>query len=322
MTAPFARMPIHESPWVDRHDPEDVANYIEYFGGVAKSVADLLSASDSRTADSFINGAQQALARFNITTRAHKKTRRSTFRFAEQKEGDRPTTVFIMLDPNKIQAQAPVLGLVQWCMLHELKRHENKQRPVYLIADEATNIPWSGLGSLMTWARAYGLRLFFCFQTFPAFREAHGENTLQVLLSECEIRLFMPGQRNPETLTMIEKMLSEQSLVVQSHRGSKANGAFGLDGYDFREEGRAIMTADEIRRTDKSILIIRNNNPMLVDTPSIAAIAPWRKQVGVSPFYRKPYLLPVELRLKNRDGWWPGRLIRAVIRKLRKGAWR
>jgi type IV secretion system protein VirD4 len=314
-------MPIHESPWVDQHDSEDVENYAEYFQGIAASVADLLGASDSRTADSFLTGAQQALARFNITTHAHKKTKRSTFRFAEQKEGNEPTTVFIMLDPNKINAQAPVLGLILWGMLHEIKQHENKHRPVYLLADEATNIPFGGIGigSLITWARAYGLRLFFCFQTFPAFRDSHGKEALEILLSECEIRQFLPGQRNPETLVMIEKMLAQQSLVVQSHSGSRSKGAFGLDGYGYKEEGRPLMTADEIRRTDKTILFIRNNKPMLVDTPSIAAIAPWRKQIGISPFYGEPYLQRVTLHLKGRDGSLLGRAFRAVIRKLTKG---
>ena len=28
----YAQMPIHESPWADRHDPEDLDNYIRYFG--------------------------------------------------------------------------------------------------------------------------------------------------------------------------------------------------------------------------------------------------------------------------------------------------
>lgn len=318
MSPRFARMPIQESPWVDRHDAEDVANYTAYFRNIATGVADLLEVSDSRTADSFLTGAQQALARFNITTRAHKTTRRSTFRFAEQKEGKRPTTVFIMLDPNKVNAQAPVLGLIQFCMLHELKRHPNKHRPVYLLADEATNIPWSGLGSLLTWSRAYGLRMIFYFQNFPAFREAHGENTLQTLLSECEIRLFLNGQRNPETLSLVEKMLAEYSLVTQGNRGSQASGPFGLDGYDYREDGRPLLTADEIRRTEKSILFIRGNRPLLVDTPSIAAIAPWRTQVGISPFYGKRYLRPVELSIKGRDGWLVTRLMRALFRFFKK----
>ena len=111
MSGHFARMPIHEAPWADgRHDPGDIANYADYFAGLASSVADLLASDDSRTADAFITGAQQALARFNATTRASKKTRRSTFRFAEQKQGNRPGTVFTVADASPIEAQKQLLG--------------------------------------------------------------------------------------------------------------------------------------------------------------------------------------------------------------------
>ena len=310
-----AEMPIHSSPWVNRHDPEDVGNFITYLHGVAASVANLLSREDSRTADSFLTGARQSLSIFNITTRAHKKTQRSTFRFSDLKEGKRPTSVIIMLDPNKVEAQASVLGIIQWGMLHELKRHPNKAHPVYLLADEVTNIPWSGLASLMTWARAYGLRLFFCFQNFSAFRDQHGENTLEILQSEAEIKLFLPGQRNDEVLSYIERLLSDASIVTQSHRGQRGNGFFGLDGYDFREDGRVLMTRDEIRRTDKSILFLRRNKPILCDSPSIAEIAPWRAQVGVHPFYGKPFLKPVKLHIRRHEPW-VGPLIKRFWKKL------
>lgn len=315
----LAAMPIEDSPWVDRHDPEEVANYIAYFRGLAAKTADLLNTTDSRTMDSFLTGAQQSLARFNVTTRAHKKMRGSSFRFSQLKEGDRPTTVICMLDPEKINAQAPALGMIQWGMSQEIKRHPNKRRPVFVLADEVTNIPWSGLASLITWSRAYGLRPFFSFQNFPAFRIAHGENALKVLQSETEIKLFLPGQREPETLKLIESMLSEESVVVQSHRGSKDGGAFNLDGYDFREEGHPLMTADEIRRSKKSILFLRDNKPLLLDNPSVAAISPWRRQIDVNPFFGKPYLQRVVLRLGHRNGNMLTRLYRLIRRKFRSG---
>ena len=186
-------------------------------------------------------------------------------------------------------------------MLYEIKKHANKHRPVYLIADEATNIPWSGLGSLMTWARAYGLRLHFIFQTLHAFKEAHGEQALEILMSESEIQQYLPGQRNPETLKMLETKLAEQSLMSTRHGNNKDQG-FGLNSTNSSEVGRLLMTADEIRRTDKTILFVRNNKPMLVDLPSIAEINPWRKMVSGNPYHdNKPYLKPVKLRLKSRN---------------------
>lgn len=313
-----ALMPIHESPWAKLHDPKDLENYIAYFQGLAAGVADILEIEDSRAAEAFLTGAQQALARFNITTRAHKKTSRTSFRFLEQKEGDRPTTVFIVVDASRINAQKKVLGLLQWCMLTELKRHENKHRPVYLIADEATNFKLHDLGSLLTWGRGYGLRLHLILQSFSAFRRVYGQDVLNTLLSETEIKQFLSGQREPETLAIIEKLLGEQSIIAQNHSGKKARGPFGVDGFDFREDGRPLMTTDEIRRTDKAILVAGKNKPLLTDLPPIAAIAPWRKQIDINPFHGKPFLRPIKLRLYLRE--WSFNMLRTWrLRFRRKG---
>lgn len=298
-----AEMPIADSPWVEKQDPQDVENFIQYFRAVASGVADMFGSEGSKTAESFIEGAREALQPFNITSRAYKQTTTSTFRFSELKESKRPTKVFIMLDPNKVKSQAPVLGLLQWAMLYELKQHPNKRRKVYLLADEATNIPWSGLGSLLTWARDYGIRIMLVFQTFPAFIEAHGRHTLEIALSECDVKQFLPGQRNPQTLNMLEKMLAHQSIMAANHNSNHKEGG-GIASQGFSETGRPLMTADEIRRTDGTITFIRNNKPLLHDSPSIAEIAPWRKMTGINPFYGTRYLLPIKLRLKRRTSLW------------------
>lgn len=313
-------MPLHQSPWADRHDAPAIDVFAGYLRGVASGVADLLEANDSRTVDSFITGAQQALARFNVTTRAHKVTSSSTFRFADMKEGKRPVTVFLVADASRIEAQAAVLGLLQWCAFQELKRHENKHIPAFLIGDEATNFKIAGLDTLLTWGRGYGLRLHLVIQSFAAFERVYGKETLKTLLSETEIKQFLAGQREPETLKIIEAMLAEASHIVKGHRGTREKGFFGVDGYDYREEGRSLMTADEIRRTDKTILFIRANKPMLVDLPPIAAIRPWRRQIGINPFHGKKFLRPVKLDVRRRDGSAPVRLIKALWRLARRAA--
>lgn len=293
-----SEMPLEDLPWVGLHDPEDVANYFEYYRGLAGEVADLLATEDSKSAEAFLKTAQQGLAPFNIATRSHKVTKRSTFRFGDQKEGDKPTTVFVVVDSTKINAQKHPLAMTQWCMFQELKRHPNKHHPVYLIADESTNYKLHDLGSLLTWGRGYGLRIHLIFQSFAAYRRVYGKDELDTLLSETEIKQFIAGQRDPETLDLIEKMLGEQSVVAQSNSGS--TGTFGPQGYDFREDGRPLMTADEIRRTEKSILIIRKNKPLLTDLPSIAEIHPWRTMIDVNPFHGKPFLKRIKLDLSRR----------------------
>lgn len=299
ITTSATAIPLHESPWADVHDPADLANYAEFLRGLAAGICDMLEAPDSRMVDGILAGAQgSALSSFDITTRANKITSKTTFRFAELKDKGPVTSVCIMLDPNKMAAQSKVLGVLNWCMLLELKRHERKTAPVYVLVDEAGNIPWRDLEGDLTWCRAYSIKLIFAFQNFPAFEKKHGKAALECLLSEAQTVLIMPGQRNPETLSMTERMLSNQSIVTQSHNSNKASGMLTMDGYGLQEDAKPLMSAEEIRTTTKGLLRMGNNKWMQVDLYSIAEIHPWRKQLAPSPFTGKPYLKRIKLRIK------------------------
>ncbi|MDJ0685157.1 MAG: type IV secretory system conjugative DNA transfer family protein [Alphaproteobacteria bacterium] len=292
-----AAMPIERSPWAPTQSDEDLKNFMTYIKGVASSTAALLQSDDSRTLDSFLTGAQQALARFDLTTRAHKYLSKSTFRFADLKTG-KPTTVFLVADASRIESQKDALGLVQWCMAQELKRAEDKHRSVNVIADECTNFKLTGLGSLLTWGRAYGIRLHLIIQSLSAFRQTYGEETLNTLLSETEIKQVLPGQREPQTLKLVEEMLGARAVIAESDTRNADKEFFGMKGGSLSEDARPLMTADEIRRTDKAILFIRGNRPLLVDTPPVAAIHPFRDQIDINPFHGKPYRLPIRLRIR------------------------
>lgn len=306
----ISEFPLADSPWAHLHNPADIEKYDEYFCSLAAGIADILEAPDTRTVDSFLTGAQQALSRFNITTRAAKKTSSTSFRFADQKSGNGATTVFIIADSSRMEAQKPVLDLIQWCMTQEWKRADNKQKPVYFVANEATNFKIDD--GLLTWGREFGIRIHVIIQSLAAYRRVYGPEALKTLLSETEIKQFPAGQREPEILKLIEELLGQQSVVVKSHNDKREEQGFGIDGGSYSETGRPLMTEDEIRRTDKTITFIRDNKPLLNDLPSIAAIAPWRKKIGINPMYGKPYLLPVELRIRGRDGSLLRRAFRAL----------
>ena len=205
------------------------------------------------------------------------------------------------------------MGLIQWCMLQEWKRSPHKHVPCYLLADECTNFKINDLGSLLTWGRGYGIRIHLVIQSLAAFIKVYGKQVLDIVLSETEIKQFLAGQREPETLSLIERTLAMQSVVAEGHRGKHGGAGFDTDGVDYKEDGRPLMTADEIRRTDKTILVIRKNKPLLTDLPPIGAIHPWRDQIGINPFHGKPFLLPIILRLKRRGG----PIKKAFLRRLR-----
>ncbi|PUB90893.1 MAG: hypothetical protein DBP01_05205 [gamma proteobacterium symbiont of Ctena orbiculata] len=288
---PEGPMPIEQTEWASLHDPEDLAEFIKLVRSRARNLLALMTGVDSRTFDSFISGAQQALAPFAFG-RLAPAMRRSTFSMNDLKEGDKPTNLFIVADASRMEGYKAYIGLIQWCAMTAIKRHSDKARPVYFIMDEATNYKIHALESLLTWGRSYGLRLHLIFQDLSAFERVYGKQVLETLLSETEIKQFLPGQRSPKTLELIEKLLGEQS-VMAANLSSKSEGM----SEQTSESGRALMTADEIRRSRYGLLLVRQLPPIKIEPISYAEVEPWRKQADINPFHGKPFLKKVRLKL-------------------------
>lgn len=287
-------LPIEHTEWAKVHNPQDVTEFAALVRARAKNLIALMSGGDSRTFDSFITGAQQALSPFAFGHLASAMGR-STFRMSDLKKGDKPTTLFIVADASRMEAYKAYVGLMQWCCLTAMKRHSAKDRPVYFILDEATNYKINGLESLLTWGRSYGLRLHLIFQDFAAFERTYGKTALDTLLSETEIKQFLPGQRSPKTLELISRqMLGEQSVMAMS--GNRSIEHLGLNE-TISEVGRPLATPDEIRRMKEGILFVRQYRPILFQPISYAEVEPWRSLVGVNPFHGKRFHKKIKLRL-------------------------
>ncbi|MCG7861130.1 MAG: type IV secretory system conjugative DNA transfer family protein [Candidatus Thiodiazotropha endolucinida] len=288
---PDGPMPIESAPWASRHEIADIEAFARLFRARAGNLLALMTGAESRAFDSFITGAQQALAPYAFG-RLSPVMQRSTFSMNDLKDGDRPTSLFIVTDASRSEAFKPYQGIMQWCVMTAIKRHPVKERAVYFILDEATNFVVLGLVSLLTWGRSYGLRLLIIFQDFSAYERRNGKDALETLLSETEIKLILPGQRSPKTLAMIEKILGQQSVMS----ASLSAHAEGLRE-QVSESGRAMMMADEVRRSPYGLLLVRQLPPALITPVSYAEVHPWRKQVGINPFHGKRFLRPVKLRL-------------------------
>ncbi|MGP1275209.1 MAG: type IV secretory system conjugative DNA transfer family protein [Caulobacterales bacterium] len=306
--------PIFESPWVTRQVSGDVERFADYLRGLAAGIADLLQADDSRTVDSFLQGALQAMEPYNCTTRAHTITKNSTFRFADMKEPGRTVTVFLLADATRLEANKPIIELVQHCAMTEWKRSPHKAKPVYFLANESANFLIHNLREILTFLRGYGVHVALYLQGLSAFVAAYSKETLDTVLSEQDAFLVLPGQTEPETLKLLESYLSQESYIERDHSGD-GRGPSGLRGFGIREAGRPVMTAEAIRRSKHAILWLKKNRPALVSLPSIASIAPFRTQQAINPFYGKPYRLPVRLRLWRY--MWPGKVLRPVFSILR-----
>lgn len=299
----YSVMPIETLPWVNMHDPEVMEGFLAFYRPLAIGMADLYGAKDERNLLSFLEGARSALMRFNPSTRAHRKTQRTTVALDDLKRSNKPTTIFLVSDSTRNEALKDLVGLFQWALVNTLKRAEDKKRPVYLIADECTNFVINELGSILTFGRGYGLRLHLIFQSFAAFIRVYGKDVFSTALSETEVKCFLPGQREPEILEYLEKQLAQQSVMVRGNRTDKKGGAFGLGDYDLREEARPLLTADEISRLDRPLIRFRSSKWVKADKPiSYAQIAPFKRLADINPFHGAPFIKRTKLNLTHRDG--------------------
>jgi type IV secretion system protein VirD4 len=291
---PYGPFPIEQTEWAKAHDLRDVAEFAALVRARAQNLIALMTGTDNKTFESFISGGQQCLAVFAFG-RLAPAMGRSTFSMNDLKEGTKPTTLFIVADASRMEAYKAYIGLMQWCCTTAAKRHSNKERPVYFILDEATNYKVNGLENLLTWGRSYGLRLHLIFQDFAAFERTYGKTALDTLLSETEIKQFLPGQRSPKTLELISRqMLGDQTVMATGT--SRSIDQFGLNE-NVSEAARPLATPDEIRRMQQGILFVRQYRPILFEPVSYAEIEPWRSQVGINPFHGKPFRKKIKLRL-------------------------
>lgn len=295
-------MPLEHSPWVTLHDRQDVQHYIEHYRAKADTLATMLSGEETRTVDSFLSVALQALQPYNRTSHAHKVLSKSSFRFADMKDGKQPITAMIVIDPTRLKEQSAIAGLLQWCALTEWKRAQNKSRPVYLIADESSNFRLHNLTENLTFLREYSVKTMLYIQSIGAFRKVYGHDAVNTLLSETDTKLLLPGQRDLEMLSMIQNALGEQSIVSKSHSG--VSDQFGLSGFSLQEDGKPLMRASDIRESKKTIAFIKDCRPALLTLPPYSAIRPWSHQVAASPFHgNRRWIKRAAIHIGSRKGF-------------------
>ncbi len=290
---PDGAFPIEKTEWAQNHDAQDVEEFAKFTRAIAHNLLTLMSGSESRTYDSFATSAQQALRPFAFG-RLAPAMKKSTFRMSDLKEGKKATTLFIVSDASRMEVFEKYTGLMLYCCTTVLKRHENKKRLVFLIADETTNYLVKGLIELLTWCRSFGIRVHIIFQELKAFERKYGEGSVNTLLSETEVKQILPHQRSPEALELIERLLGDQPIMT--YNASYNAGEEG-HGQTLTEAGRPLANSDEIRRTTQGILFVRQLKPILFEPVSYAEIHPWRDQVGINPFHGKPFRKKIKLRL-------------------------
>ena len=267
--------------YVLRHfTPEDMAKIypeaqsLDYMPNthpiIYQNFVEILSKPDNECG-SIISTANTALKEYLDPTLAQ-NTSVSDFSIDDIMNYRKPVSLYLVTPPSDLLRLAPIFRLFFEMMVkHHAKRigtYENgvaktvyKHKCLFLM-DE-----FSSLGNLQSFAATlsyiagYGMKVFLINQGLPQINGIYGKDN-QILMN-CHLQIFYAPNDN-DTGKYAESLMGNETIQVESE--SSNGGIFAQKNYSKSETGRALITADEIKRLgDKEIIVASGSPPILTD---------------------------------------------------------
>ncbi|MBQ7479775.1 MAG: type IV secretory system conjugative DNA transfer family protein [Selenomonadaceae bacterium] len=267
--------------YVTRHfTPEDMvqiypeAQSLQYMPNthpiIYQNFVEILSKPENECG-SIISTANTALKEYLDPTLAQ-NTSVSDFSIDDIMNYRKPVSLYLVTPPSDLLRLAPIFRLFFEMMVkHHARKigtYENgvaktiyKHKCLFLM-DE-----FSSLGNLQSFAATlsyiagYGMKVFLINQGLPQINGIYGKDN-QILMN-CHLQIFYAPNDN-DTGKYAESLMGNETIQVESE--SSNGGIFAQKNYSKSETGRALITADEIKRLgDKEIIVASGSPPILTD---------------------------------------------------------
>ena len=184
----------------------------------------------------------------------------------------KPVTLYLVTPPSDLLRLAPIFRLFFEMMV----RHHARKIGTYVNGQAKTIYKhkclflmdeFSSLGNLQSFAATlsyiagYGMKVFLINQGLPQINGIYGKDN-QILMN-CHLQIFYAPNDN-DTGKYAESLLGNKTITVDSISDS---GGFALKkNYSHSQTGRALMTADELKRLgDQEIIVASGSPPVLTD---------------------------------------------------------
>lgn len=181
-----------------------------------------------------------------------RNTSTSDFTLNDLVNGDRPTALYMVVQPSDIDRLRPLVRIVMNLLTRRLTENldfENGRSSaairhrLLLMLDEFTSI-----GKLDIFERAlafmagYGLKAFVVVQDVAQLHQAYGRE--EAIMSNCHIRIaFAPNKI--ETARVLSDMSGKATIVQSKRTRSGRLGEIGSISESIQETSRSLLTADE-----------------------------------------------------------------------------
>lgn len=165
--------------------------------------------------------------RFLDTAAVAESTKRSSFDPADLIKGK--TTVYLILPPDRVRAQSPLLRLWVGSMLRAVvKGGLQHKRNVRFVLDEAASLGhMDAIDDAVDKLRGYGVRLLFFWQSLGQLKKCFPDGQDQTFLSNMTQIYF--GVQDQQTAEYVSARLGETTITTESggtsHSTSRQSGA-------------------------------------------------------------------------------------------------
>lgn len=265
----FAAMVVHYGEGQDKSlqyvrtlltDPEKMAAAIKVmcesdaWSGLLSRAGHGLTHYRDKELGSVITTTNRHMAFFDTPT-ILECTKASSFNPADLLKGK--MTVYLILPPEHMRAQAGLLRMWIGSMLRAVVRGGLSDRRVHFLLDEAATLGhMDALDDAVDKLRGYGVRLQFYYQSLGQLKECWPEGQDQTLLSNTTQVFF--GVNDPQTAELVSNRLGEETIVIgsggRSGGTSRQNGGQGQDNRSYSENwsdnwqqhGRKLLKPEEV----------------------------------------------------------------------------
>ena len=230
-------------------------------GGLVARAANRQLGKSDREAAGVLSSAQRH-THFLDSPRMTATLGHSDFRFADLKE--RPSSIFLVLPPDRLDTYARWLRLMVAQALTELARAPGHPPwPVLFLLDE-----FAALGHLEPVERAMGLMAGYGIQLWPIVQDIHqlqalyGKRAGTFLSNAGVLQVF--GVNDQQSAQLVSDLLGQETVVFETM--SRALDAQG-SGITFGQQhvGRPLLTPDEVRTLspDRQLLFLAGQRPVV-----------------------------------------------------------
>jgi type IV secretion system protein VirD4 len=211
-------------------------------------------------------------------------TRRSNWRIRDLVEGDKPTTLYLVVPPSDISRTKPLVRLI----LNQIGRRltekfdsENRRHRVLLMLDE-----FPALGRLdffesaLGYMAGYGLKSFLIAQSLNQIEKAYGPNNS--IVANCKVRVSFAAN-DERTAKRVSDMLgtATERRTMKNYAGNRLSFWLGHMTVSQQETARPLLTAGEVLQLplDDELIMIAGFPPIRAKKVRYYEDPPLRKRV-------------------------------------------